>query len=140
MKTLIQNPISLFWLCMLLHLLADFHFQGILASMKQKNWWPKAMKSLPWKTRCKIKQSHLFDYDYVMALLCHALMWSLITLLPLMLAVTPLQFSLLIGANTVFHAIVDHAKANKLWINLWVDQLLHVLQIAATVAVVHYFM
>ena len=29
MQEILNNTIYVFWLCMLLHLLADFHFQGV---------------------------------------------------------------------------------------------------------------
>ena len=36
--------------------------------------------------------------------------------------------------NTVFHAVIDHLKANIKVINLWVDQTCHMIQIAGTFA------
>ena len=42
------------------------------------------------------------------------------------------DFLICIIINTIIHAIVDDAKANKLCINLWTDQLIHMLQIAVT--------
>ena len=35
--------VKVFLLMILLHVIDDFHLQGILANMKQKEWW----KSLP---------------------------------------------------------------------------------------------
>ena len=36
--------VKVFLLMILLHVIDDFHLQGILASMKQKEWWKKQKK------------------------------------------------------------------------------------------------
>jgi hypothetical protein len=39
------------------------------------------------------------------------------------------------AANVLMHGIVDDLKANRMKINLWQDQLLHMLQIIITVMI-----
>lgn len=109
-----------FMLMLLAHLVADYTLQGWLADGKQKKWWQKCFGGeVPPK----------YSYDYVTALVCHALYWSLMVCAPLWWS--PLLIPA-IALNTVFHAWVDDLKANKLEINLTQDQLLHVLQIVVT--------
>jgi hypothetical protein len=38
-------------------------------------------------------------------------------------------------ANVVVHAVVDDLKANRKKINLWVDQLIHIMQIILTILI-----
>ena len=45
---------------------------------------------------------------------------------------SPLAYTLVIVANTLIHASVDHMKANMHKINLVQDQLIHVGQIIVT--------
>ena len=73
--------------------------------------------------------------DYITALLIHGLSWSIMIHVPLMfLGGIRDDFFLLLSVllNTVIHAIIDNLKANKLKINLDVDQCLHGLQIVIT--------
>ena len=139
----LTNPINLFWLCVLLHLIADYTLQGCLANLKQREWWKDqiklyyqkhdgANKSYEWKNRLIER----YTGDYIAGLGCHALMWSIMTYLPLMLVCTPTVYSIVVLANTVVHFVVDHLKANVHCINLRHDQLLHILQIVATIVVV----
>ena len=109
-----------FMLMLLAHLVADYSLQGWLADGKQKRWWQKCFGgATPPK----------YSHDYLTALVCHALYWSLMVCAPLWWS------SLLapaVALNTAFHAWVDDLKANRLKINLTQDQLLHVLQIVVT--------
>ena len=146
----IKDPINLFWLCMLLHLIADFNLQGILADMKQKGWWKKQVKKvfgkgpldtiLPPGTNIEnhIELPTWYDEDWIAGLLCHAFMWSLVTFLPMMLLVSSRWFSGIIIVNAIMHAIIDHLKCNRLGtMNLCQDQVLHVGQLMITVVLVH---
>jgi len=137
----IKNPINLFWLCMLGHLISDFYLQGILCDLKQKEWWEEQLKKLIYKTNNTEVQHKLFTkykHDYIAGLLCHALMWSLVTFLPLMLVCGARLFSCVVEGNFVLHAVVDNMKANTHSINLVQDQLIHLLQVEATVVLVCY--
>ena len=122
----IKQPINLFWCCMLLHLVADYYLQGCLADLKQKCWWQKQVYQF---------ERSKYRYDYVAGLLCHALMWSLITFIPMMFLVTQEWFAGIIICNTLIHAWIDNLKANKRFINLYEDQIFHVIQIILTVVV-----
>lgn len=104
------------------HLLADYPLQGWLAHSKAKAYWENSPK--------KNKK------DYIPALICHATMWGIIVFLPL---VYWWGLEHLIGwvwlalpINITVHAIIDDLKANKKIINLWQDQLLHLIQIIIT--------
>lgn len=67
-----------------------------LSKLKQRKFW--------------LKYPDVYRHDYVMALLIHAFEWSAAAFV----------------ANGVVHAVVDNAKANKLSINLIVDQCIHI--------------
>lgn len=146
----IRNPINLFWLCMLLHLISDYTLQGILASLKQKSWWKKEIEktfgksplntALPPGTNIRdhIELPTWYDDDWIAGLICHALMWSLFTFLPMMFIIGPRWFSGIIIVNTFIHAVIDHLKCNRLGtLNLCQDQVLHVGQLMITVVLVH---
>lgn len=111
-------------LCMIFcHIVDDYHFQGLLANLKQKSFWK--MKA----------PDKMYKYDYIMALIMHSLSWSFMIMLPLLVHFNfdaPNLFFVLYAANTVVHAIVDDLKANKRQINLITDQSIHIAQILAT--------
>lgn len=111
-------------LCMVfMHVIADYNLQGWLASAKQKSYWEA---NAPEK---------LYKYDYIMALVIHSISWTFMIMLPIAyykpLSVNVL-FAIIFAVNVAVHAIVDHLKANVKRINLWQDQLIHMLQIALT--------
>lgn len=108
-------------LMLLGHLLADYPLQGWLAQAKNKTYWENAPK----------KNKH----DYIPALICHSLMWGIITFIPILLApffITVryefISYLLLIAAIPI-HCFVDDLKANEKALNLWQDQLIHFAQI-----------
>lgn len=107
----------------LAHLIADFTLQGWLADGKQKSWWDKM---------CGGKIIEKYKHDYIAALVCHALYWSIAICLPL--CNSPMLACAVIG-NTIIHAIVDDLKANRKKLNLIQDQLLHLTQIVVTAIV-----
>lgn len=110
-------------LMLLGHLVADYTLQGWLADGKQESWWKKV---------CGGVIPDKYKHDYVAALLCHALYWSIFICAPFFASK---WFLLAIVVNTIVHAVVDDLKANKMKINLIQDQLLHILQIGATLTV-----
>lgn len=109
-----------FWLMVLGHLFADFTLQGWLANGKQRLWWKNAVPDCKWSK---------YQYDYIAALICHAIYWAIIVCLPLY---DSQYFSVFILANAAVHACIDNEKANVHGINLVQDQLLHVFQIVST--------
>lgn len=122
MNNLVYFILVLMFFC---HIVDDYYLQGWLASAKQRSWWEQNAPS------------SLYRYDYLMALFCHALSWSIMISLPVFvyLIVTELFVPLMllvIPVNIVIHAIVDDLKANKKKINLIIDQLIHFAQITLT--------
>lgn len=106
------------------HIVDDFYLQGILAQMKQKDWWPK------------FYPSSMYKKDYLVALIMHGFSWSFMVHLPIV-AYTMITKSggyLVIGVscigNALAHAIIDHVKCNLKLISLIQDQIMHMLQIA----------
>ena len=153
MQEILNNTIYVFWLCMLLHLLADFHFQGVLANMKQKSWWQYQVKKRFGPTEEANRATRVFggkledhyelptwyDYDWFAGLLCHAAMWGIITYLPMIYTTKAWLWSVLVGVNICLHAIVDHLKCNRIGtLNLNQDQFLHLVQVACSVVVWHF--
>ena len=119
-----MNNVGLLLLMIFCHIVDDYKLQGILASMKQKDWWVE-----------QIGFTKLYKYDYIVALLVHSFSWSFMILLPFFITSSFNITPVILGAfcvNIVIHAVVDDLKANKKKINLWVDQLIHLIQIIAT--------
>ena len=107
------------------HIIDDYYLQGWLASAKTKNWWKK---NAPDK---------LYSKDYIMALFCHSLSWSIMIFLPILIYSLYNQidlnwFYLAIPINLIIHAVIDDLKANKFKINLIIDQSIHFTQIFIT--------
>ena len=110
-------------LMLLGHLVADYTLQGWLADGKQKSWWEKI---------CGGVIPDKYKYDYIAALVCHALYWSIFVCAPFYASS---NFMPAIVLNTATHAIVDDLKANQKKINLVQDQLIHLAQILLTFAI-----
>lgn len=105
-----------------LHIFADFNLQGIMADMKQKDFW----KKYPSK----------YQLDYVMPLIGHAFQWSFFVHLPILLVATWIQIDLIemyaalsIVFHTIVHAGIDTLKANDHKTTLIQDQFYHILQL-----------
>lgn len=110
-------------LMLFFHIIDDYHLQGILAEMKQRNWW--------WDHA----PQQMYKYDYIMALAMHSLSWSFMIMLPIALVAdlnVSLEFAFVFMVNAVLHGLIDNLKANKRKISLVTDQSLHLLQIAVT--------
>lgn len=110
-----------------LHIVDDYYFQGILASLKQKSWWEE---HAPGK---------LYQNDYKIALFEHAFSWSFVISLP-WLVINFINYNLGLSLmliafyifNTCTHALIDNLKANAKIINLIEDQCAHFIQIFIT--------
>lgn len=112
-------------LMLLAHFFVDFHLQGILADMKQEQWWKR-----------QEGYNSKYKYDYVAALAIHSAEWALWVMMPLML-LPHLDlgiFLLLAALNMVVHSLTDNSKANYKDINLIQDQIIHLAQIVFTYA------
>ena len=106
------------------HIVDDYYLQGILAQLKQRDWWKKNCPDL------------MYQHDYIIALIEHAFSWSFMVLLPplyLMIVnnhIIVWQYIYTFMLLMIPHALVDHLKAKRKSINLFGDQLFHILQIA----------
>ena len=112
-----------------LHIVDDYYLQGILASMKQKDWW---------KQNAPDKK---YENDYIVALIIHSFSWSfMIMIIPAIISLrasyqpntVALHLILVFVCNMFIHATIDHKKANLKQINLIQDQIIHLTQIAFT--------
>ena len=106
------------------HIVDDYYLQGILASMKQKEWW---QTNAP---------NPLYKYDYIVALFMHSFSWACsIMIAPVIYAITVRSEKYIYAVlaifivNVITHMFVDNLKANKKAINLITDQWLHLIQI-----------
>lgn len=135
---ILRDPVYLFWLCFLLHLIADYTMQGILANLKQWSWWLDQFELMRHNNMVSADDWEKYRYDWMAGLICHSAMWSLMTFLPLMFLVDSASFSIIIILNIGAHCEIDHLKANKLKINLITDQTIHLLQIVLTVIAVQF--
>ena len=117
--------IALLIFMLLAHIVDEYYLQGWLASAKTKNWWEK---NAPNK---------LYSKDYIMALFCHSLSWSIMVFLPILIYSLYNQidlnwFYLVLPINLIIHAVIDDLKANKFKVNLIIDQCIHFMQIFIT--------
>lgn len=113
--------------CMIFcHILADYNLQGWLASAKTKEWWEE---------NCP---DELYKHDYLVALFMHSFSWTFMIMLPPTIFVfyndcfSYLWYICFFVYNVILHMYADNAKANKKVINLFNDQLVHIIQIFAT--------
>lgn len=116
-----MNDIFLVLLMIFFHIVADYNLQGWLASAKQKSYWKENAPE------------PMYAYDYICALLTHGFAWAFMVMLPIVIDMSFAvggDFAIMLVLNTLIHAIIDHMKANERIINLCIDQLLHMLQIA----------
>lgn len=108
------------------HIVDDFYLQGILAQLKQKSFWSNAND---------LKSKPLYRFDYIIALIVHALSWAVMISFPILFASAwkpHWAVYLMLGVNLAIHAVVDDLKANKHKINLIADQSIHFVQIVVT--------
>lgn len=119
-----MNKIFILLAMIFLHILDDFKLQqGLLVSLKQKKWWEE-----------QNEYKEFYKHDYLPALILHAFSWTFMIMLPIAIS---LKFNIgwwIIAyiVNSAIHSFVDDLKANKLKINLIVDQSIHILQIVTT--------
>ena len=110
------------------HIFDDYYLQGILANLKQKDWWKEHAPQT------------MYNQDYLIALVTHAFSWSFSISIPLITASilkggndsVYLAISCAYPINTVIHAFVDNLKANDRLINLMTDQSIHWVQVLLT--------
>ena len=110
-------------LMIFLHIVDDYYLQGWLASAKQKEWW---QNNAPQK---------LYKNDYIWALIMHSFSWSFMIMLPLAFKLDfniGFVYVVMLLYNLTIHALIDNLKANKKAINLWQDQIVHLIQIVIT--------
>lgn len=107
-----------------MHIIDDYKIQGILASMKQKEWWKKNAPD------------EMYKNDYLMALYEHAFCWTVSINIPILVYsllcnvhINRVQYILTFFCTWMMHAIVDNLKANDHLINLITDQIIHMLQV-----------
>ena len=108
------------------HIVDDYYLQGWLASAKQKKYW---QENAPDK---------IYRFDYIWALIMHSFSWAFMIMLPVAYSLSfnvGISFVIALLVNVVVHGITDDLKANKRKINLWQDQMIHLLQIAITAIV-----
>lgn len=114
--------LKIVFIMLFLHILADYNLQGILATMKQKEWWTDINETK-------------YHHDYKAALLAHSFMWSFVVCLPFLFYKLDLAFLIVVTINALIHYIIDDLKANKKKINLVQDQRFHVCQIIISAAI-----
>jgi hypothetical protein len=118
-----MNSAFIFLLMIFCHIVDDYYLQGWLASAKQRKYW---QDNAPDK---------LYRFDYIWALIMHSFSWAFMIMLPIALSMNFDVNNLFVAcfaANVLIHAITDNEKANRLTINLWLDQLVHLCQIIIT--------
>lgn len=119
-----NNIFIILWM-IFFHIVDDYYLQKWLASAKQKSWW---QENAP---------EELYKYDYIWALIMHSFSWAFMIMLPIAYTMdfnVDAVFIVVFIANVAVHALTDNEKANRKTINLWADQIMHILQIALTAA------
>lgn len=115
-----NNNYYIFLLMIFLHIIDDYVLQGILASMKQRDWWKENAPS------------SMYKYDYIVALFMHSFSWTFLVMFPVVAHLgfaIDAKFVVFFFCNLLIHGITDDLKANRKAINLCVDQAIHMLQI-----------
>lgn len=130
----LNSPTYVFWACVLCHFLADYNLQGILCNLKCQDWWEDQIKIMKDKYGDKIDYDK-YKNDWFEGLSAHALMWSIITFLPMLPTLNELKWSFIVLVNYAIHLKVDDLKANRHKINLCQDQHLHFAQIIITLII-----
>lgn len=118
-----MNNTFIFLLMIFCHIVDDYYLQGWLASAKQKKYWEE---NAPDK---------MYKHDYIWALIMHSFSWAFMVMLPVAFFMKfniDNHFVVMFLWNIGVHALTDNAKANEKKINLIKDQIIHLLQIAAT--------
>lgn len=108
------------------HIVDDYYLQGILAKMKQRDWW---------KDKVPDKRYEKYKYDYIVALICHSLSWGFMIMLPIFIITSwnPAWWVYFVWFwNCLIHGVVDDFKANRKKLNLIQDQIIHFVQILVT--------
>lgn len=115
--------VYIFLIMILLHIIDDFVLQPIcLSKLKQKSFW-----------ETYVKDDEKYKFDYKVALVIHALSWAIMIHLPLMFIVSnEILVFISVIINTAIHAWIDDEKANKLNITLFEDQIMHLIQVGCT--------
>lgn len=114
------------------HVIDDYFLQGILATLKQKEYW--ISESL--KNGENFDKS-IYKYDYLMALFMHSFSWTFMIMIPLIIGLDFVNVNMSIFIpifilNLMIHFFTDNAKANLKVINLCQDQFIHMIQIFTT--------
>lgn len=109
--------LMMFWM----HVVDDFFIQSQwLVNGKQKSWWEENAPQTQYR------------YDYIMCLFVHGMSWVISVMIPPILTgyaeIHPIDIALIVFMG-IFHAIIDHRKANKFEMNLISDQCMHFIQI-----------
>lgn len=95
--------------------------------MKQKSWWEENAPD------------RLYDHDYYVALIIHSFSWAFMINIPVFIYFKfdpPAIVYTCFKSNLCIHFLVDNLKANLKYINLIVDQTLHLLQIVLTFSII----
>lgn len=115
------------------HIVDDYYLQGILANMKQKQWWKDGISNFKYR-----RNYDFYKHDYIVALITHGFSWSFMINLPILWRAWNVEimdsifaciFVVFVLFHAVIHAVIDNLKANKFKLNLLQDQLLHLIQI-----------
>lgn len=121
-----MNTIFIVLLMIFCHIVDDYYLQGWLASAKQKQYW---QENAP---------QDLYKRDYIWALIMHSFSWAFMIMLPIAYVnsfAVDSSFLIMFAMNVTIHAMIDNLKANEKKINLWEDQLAHLVQIGLTALV-----
>ncbi len=127
-----MTMLILFLIMVFLHCIMDYTLQGdFIANAKQKKWWTEH-KSYKEK----------YKYDYIAILIVHGFMWSFGIHIPMIIielcnlvTINEVSIFLSIIFNGIIHSWIDDCKANKMYINLIEDQVIHIIQIFITLSI-----
>jgi len=110
-----------------LHIVDDYYLQGILAQLKQRDWWKYNASDSKYAN------------DYIIALIEHGFSWTFMIHIPFFIMTFFYGYQIYWGFplftflyNWFYHSLIDHMKANVKCINLIEDQIVHIVQIIVT--------
>lgn len=135
LETVMSSPAKAALLLLALHVLADFVVLGRLADMKSDVWWDRKFNGHPWANKMALLGK--YGRDYMVCVSMHALLWALAVFLPIWVSpsCSDIEVVGVVIVNALVHAVADNMYNNRpMSINLVQDQIVHIVQIACTLA------
>ena len=99
-----------------IHVIDDFHLQGILANMKQINWWKKEIY------KGQRDKFNMYRNDWIPCIIWHAFQWSCMIIIPCIVnnfnITNKLYFYMVIFINMIAMRQIQIFSIIRVWLIL----------------------